>query len=796
MIVALNLKRRGLGSTGPFIVFALLGLNVAVWFRDGLPIGYGDSGFFQFFHNPGYLTQAFRWMWDANELAGHPAPQRLSLLPLAYFFAGGRSIGLSAASSQAVWYWIIQFGSMSSMYLLLKRQRDGTARWRIASMVGAIAYAFNPMIMHYWYNGTLGVSVVLLLPMFLLVIEYSLHLRLAWAALAAGLVLFINAAALSNPAFALPVFLLGGAFMAFRAAQLYSKHREIYRRVLSAFLGLGLGSLMNAWWLGPLILGGANYWADSQVTSPLLTLTQSSRFTSPLSLLRLVPYDADAALWAYKYPPWRLSYGQWYMWGITVLIWAIMLLAVFNRRRDRFTLFASCTTAAGIILSLGTNSALFGRLYLWLFKNLPYFSVFRSPTDKFAVIVGFGFGSLFALGVFAIRTAPRHLSHRSRWTHAVLSGLLVGVLSFYVYPMWTGAVVDGPITIRGTDISAKVAVPPDYAAVASFLNQQAGSFRVLALPLRDGTTVSFDWKHGYDGPDATWLLIRHPVLSYLGHGVEGSDAIRRASARSLTDVIEVAGSQGVRYVLVQGDVRVGVGGVRFPPPYVSESDVTVDGPTRSPAFTRWLEAELSALGLRKVLGAGDLSLYEVPRTARRPMIYSPDHLVAISSWDQWQTQSPRALPAQLAKSSDDSESADAVLGSDGAIDSLPYLGVKAATVKNVSASGTTWTVNIERAEHPFFLTLNQAFDPGWEATVVEAKARDPRSPEWAIVAHTRTNNFGNTWFIRGDSDVPMDLTVTLRYSPQRAVGFGQVASAASMLITVIAYVYRRRASRL
>jgi hypothetical protein len=769
-------RPRNLLRAAPYAAFGLLSLNVLAWFHRGLPIGYGDSGVFQFFLHPGYLLDLYRWTWNPNSLGGYPAPQQLTMLPLTMFFYLLSSLGLSAGASQAAWYWLIEFGAMTSMYLLLVRLGNGDSSWRMASLVGAIVYVFNPLTMEaYWYAGFLSVSAILFLPMILLLLEYSLDLNAAGIALGTAAVLLVNAAAFENPAFAVPICALGAVFLAVRLSRY--PPTAMGRRLVRISLGVGLGAAANAWWILPLIRGASNFLAiAAALEDPTSTLQTASAETDLGSLLRMLAYRSDAPLWAYKEPMWRFTYGRWYMWAITGVIWGLLIVAIYQRPWRRFTgLFLSVATVS-LLLSLGSGPP-FGQVYLWLFNHLAYFRAFRFPSTKFGLILAFGFAGLITLGTVAIL---RHrLAGRERgwigWT--LILAFIALVPGAYVYPMWTGSVANGVVTIRGIPITAEVSVPHAYEALDTFLNEQAGAYQLLALPLRDGTTVTLGWAHGYDGPDATWLLLEHPTLSYLA-GAESMDSLQLAASQSsAAGVLRVAGMLGARYVLVQKDVVPGSNG--FP---TSSSDLWAS-----------VTEGLLRTGAKQVFDAGQLTLFDIPNNLRRAMVYAPGDIRVVPSWHDWVAETEVGI----------SSSIDAVLSTDlNQVSSLLSSSINRPTALRVTQENPTrWVIDVKDAQGPFMLTLNQSFDAGWKATLLAASSASS-SDIGSVDGPVRVNDFGNGWLIHPSlSARNHDFRVVLEYQPQGDVVLGVWIAAGSLgallvLMLVARFWPRRRKASL
>src|ERR1035437_6275196 len=277
-----TLQSRVIARAGISLLFGVLSLNTLIWFHAGKPIGYGDTGVFAFYWNPSFLFHAFHWTWNPYELGGEPAPSNLTLLPTATFFLILRTVGLPVAITEALWFSLIEFLTLSFAYLFFRRVMGSLTHASRIACCAALVYVFNPIDMIvYWYPGDLSVVVILLLPMLLYSVTIAIDKGTIRGMLLVALSLVLCASAFTNAAFALPALGVVTLFAVYWPLRLPGSVRTKIKAVLrSAVAGVG-GCLINMWWLLPLIQGAGGFYNEAlRLESGSQALQQSSSFTS------------------------------------------------------------------------------------------------------------------------------------------------------------------------------------------------------------------------------------------------------------------------------------------------------------------------------------------------------------------------------------------------------------------------------------------------------------------------------------------------------------------------------------
>jgi hypothetical protein len=111
--------------------------------------------------------------------------------------------------------------------------------------------------------------------------------------------------------------------------------------------------------------------------------------------------------------------------------------------------------------------------------------------------------------------------------------------------------------------------------------------------------------------------------------------------------------------------------------------------------------------------------------------------------------------------------------------------VHAPSIIFTRVNPTKYTVRVTRAQGPFVLVLNEAFDPRWKVTISGDKTYlDEKN-------HGKANGFGNAWSIEKTGD----FTVNITYWPQQLFTIGAVVTGASLLCSLYIMVKRSRSRK-
>jgi len=340
------------------------------------------------------------------------------------------------------------------------------------------------------------------------------------------------------------------------------------------------------------------------VLDPWQILVAVSKDVNLITFFRQLPFKINAELWAYKDPIWRHSYNNPLFIFLGFFAFLLILSPLILKKEHKNTLFFSLLLVIGLFLCLGLNPP-FGNIFEYLFKNIPYFGMFRNPSNKFLPFLIVPYTILFGVGVNSLYRYVKYKYNSVRLARAVLIMVLFLICGLYVYPMWTGSVVSTPITIHGNEISPFVEVPSYYEDIANYFRKDLTDYRILSLPLRPFDHVMFNWKYGYEGSDTAWLLYEHSTISCLLKNYYPSAKILSKLDENLDELHKIASLFSIKYVVIQNDVDIIHGNYGG----------------RELSSQEELRTQLEELGTPFIRSFGKLDLYKIPDEYFLPHIY-------------------------------------------------------------------------------------------------------------------------------------------------------------------------------
>ncbi len=540
------------------IIFLLLSLIPFYWLSKH-PVGWGDTGLLAFFYNSEFLSNIYKYTWASHSLTGYSSGNVATMIPIVIIFNILSFFNIKLNIQQAFVFSLIMFLSMLFMYLFIIELFNYRKDKKLIGTIAAIFYIYNPLTMvNYWYTANFSkyllpfISLVLYLFLMLLKRKNLTYILLFSLTISIFSVVFLN------PAFVAPVIILLLLYFVYNSIiDLINKNTSKIKKNVTIIIILTiLFILINAWFLLPLISFASNYYHMATIVeNPWLTLIGSRSSMNLISLIKLIIFKTGSAIWLYKDPAWRFLYDTPYFVFLSISTLALVLLSLITNKKDKNILFFGLLLIVGFPLCIGLNPP-FGFIYEFMFKNIPFSGAFRSP-NKFIPILLVSYTVLFSVGVSTLHKWIKHnikIKHFDIVTIVILLLLISGV---YVFPMWTGSIVDTPITIRGNEISSFVEVPGYYGNISEYFNKDPVDYRVLSLPLRPSGYVGFKWKYGYDGPDFTWLLYQHDTISSLGNNYYSSAKILSEFKKNNFDNLKVITRLfGIKYIVLQNDVDI------------------------------------------------------------------------------------------------------------------------------------------------------------------------------------------------------------------------------------------------
>jgi hypothetical protein len=538
-------------KAGAFLFFcSLISLT---WFRGNHALGTGDHSFALDLHSR-LKTINSSWQSDVNTGRAETEFMYHTLYSLAYFPLTW--FGLGAVFVQKVFFVVGTFLPGFFMYLFL-RKFFGEKVNSLMPLASAFFYMFNPhtMLMPLTFNLT-KYAVYLTLPLYAHFIFSIFNARPFEKKVFVGLLFILVSplcsSAVINIAEAAPLFVVLGALFIF---EFFSHENKV--RNLSVFLGILVCSfLLNFWWLSTSFytlfasrndilssLGGFKA-PDSHVFDALRLFG----FWALVGYNRKIPY---------------FSFGEFYYSKRGVLLTFLIPITVFlplfylnlkfsvtslSKKLKWKVLFFTFLAFVGIFLVKGSQAP-GGKIYTGLYEAVPLFKIFREPFAKFSLISLFAFTGcicaalhivhLLLTPVFvslvakiSLRSAKpikKKLSKKARKKlrntvsmppesmfvfgfplvpHTISSVLIfvtaVLLMARISYPLFTGESVDA--RVYGPMKGYVTQVPHYWKEMASYVNQQDISGRILVLPKPSYYRKSYIWPSGHVGSPSVLFL--------------------------------------------------------------------------------------------------------------------------------------------------------------------------------------------------------------------------------------------------------------------------------------------------
>ena len=225
------------------IITAISFLLPAIWLKDGMGIGYVETGLF-FLIEPFKLLETSAYTWTDIGLGTINS----SLQPSLFFLATGlvSLLGFSLVAIQYLTFSIILLISSLAIYLIAKELFKDFRNPKLIALFSSLSYILNPFTMNVWRRYVSSIFILPLLPLLFLIIiklfkkpsfKYSFYFALA------VLLFSINAV---NPAFFIPVFIPIIIYAVYEIIRVKDLRLSKLKYIGIAIV---LTIFMNLWWL-------------------------------------------------------------------------------------------------------------------------------------------------------------------------------------------------------------------------------------------------------------------------------------------------------------------------------------------------------------------------------------------------------------------------------------------------------------------------------------------------------------------------------------------------------------------
>lgn len=535
----------------PYVVLLIASATPLTWFH-GRPISFWDVSAP---YSPLYQTQtsAYSWFPFLNDGFAQFSLQNLPVL-LTYdasYLVSGNSTFLA----ELVAWWAIFLAQGLGIYALLTYYLKKRPLAKVAALVGAGLYLFNPYAAFAgWNDATPALPLALAaLPFAILIIEHAgqstdFRASAKWG-IAFGLLsplLFVS------PPVVVPLFVVLVIVTLYQTSRYPSLGR-------AALVAIPVTVLVNTFWWAPYlelnhlavlplntipqssVLGGVNYW--SQVSAPILTVrllgeislyggwwTFSGQFTSPSQALPLA------------------------LTALPILAFTSLLTRDGSRSPRRLTY--AVIAVIGVVFAAGSNSYGLGPAYSNFILLSSIFNPLNYPDVSWLPLAVLGYSVLIACFLSDLMSWQPQVTTRSESLMPRRSSkvpllafqrvcrptnrggpikvtIVIGLIALILvsgYPMLSGQVMTNVY-------NPTVSVPSYVWQEGNYLNGASNDHRTLLLPASLNGMYGFNWSNGFLSYDPLDSVTSANLLANYNQGQSLSNVLFQIPGGGLTPTL-------------------------------------------------------------------------------------------------------------------------------------------------------------------------------------------------------------------------------------------------------------------
>lgn len=560
---SIEMRSKKASNKGLFLPIIIASVLIVIWFRKGLMMGGGEIGIP--FYDVERLYEVSSNVW-LDIILGFPAPQVLagSLFYLVVSWFEG--MGVLPFVFQALTFWFLLVIGSCSVYVLTNKISGGSTSVS-APILSAFFYILNPFSMTLvWHRFQLTfMFFYAMLPLsLLLVIEGIEQKKYVYAGLL-GLISATMAYSFAETPFIGTFWLIIiSYFIYYILINLHEKY-SIFFALKFLLATLIMWILLNSWWFIPLFSVASSILGEFTTSSGnISTLLSISEHSGPIYTLRLIH-------WYYTYI--ETTWGNIYSSIVFELIASIIPVIVFStsliRKKTKLLVYF---ISLALLISFLTKGAAppFGDIFVWVFRNVQYFQVYRNPVEKFGIALPLAYSPLFGIGLTSLyEYVNRRMNIHLRFGSGKLLNLtkslaltLIFLLTFstmglYAWPMWTGSVFTSPyVPANNPQVGIYVSVPSYYENARNWLSNDNQTYRLIVLPVTTAG-ITYTWKYGYSGVELSNLLFGRESVS-LAQGIGYTDKIILNLDKllvSTSDFWKIMAILNAKYVVLRPDIN-------------------------------------------------------------------------------------------------------------------------------------------------------------------------------------------------------------------------------------------------
>ena len=426
---------------------------------------------------------------------------------------------------------------------------------KIASLFSSIVFMVNQWYMSQWASGHLNHTFAYaMLPLVFFSFDKSLKSGKLKPIIVFSASLTLMLLSRFDPfAYSMPFLILYALSVA------AIPYRGMGRKIVSihilkvVFVGGALVFLFSAFQFVPMLSGVRVDFISLKTSFPIEEFNGYSfgLFESLLGLARESGYLGwKGGIWWNTHPFLILT-----QYRIVMSILVILAFSAIIFRRDRLTLFFIFSALISAFLAKGPHPP-FGEVFLWLYFNVPFFSVLHVP-NRWLMITYFSYAFLAGITVNAVCARLQSLTkfdlRRSRGNYKFFKKTLKPLQ--YIFLIFVAIPMFFPSWYILTNGFQTWRPPEKYVQPHLWIAEQSGDFRVATVPYYQGWMFQGgSWKQdlGVVSP----FFHGKPVIGMGGWNPYARDFVgytyRLIATNSTNNLAKILGSFNIKYLLVQG----------------------------------------------------------------------------------------------------------------------------------------------------------------------------------------------------------------------------------------------------
>ena len=486
-----------------YIIMIFLMSSVSFfWFDEPTIIsGYGD---FSFIYSPSNEFYRSIFTWSEHNL-GSISSRNVARIFIYYLPVNILSFIMSLSNIEKLIFFFFLFASGFGMYCLIYYLLRDKNFSRISAFLGANLYMFNMYVLQFHWHHLISLFSYSMAPLIFLCFLKLLDTRKYKYLLISGVISLIASPSGDNPLYFGIIILMIIAYFIYDLIISIIKREEVIHKIIFFIFIIVIIIIINSFWILPNIATISTQLLEVQ-EQPHSRIEHIKKFESPASFIDSYRFLGH---WAFKggYKGWKYyPYHEIYYTSIFIfigfLILIFVILSLFNLTRK--ILFFAIMAIISLLLIQGPNPPL-GWIYTYLWKNIPIFTVYDRPIDKFGTFYVFSLSVMLGAGtqyIFSIISRKEKITNITFFIFL----LIFGSINVYAFPFWTGEIF--PYYPDESPLSGGRMVLPDYYTSISKKLELDGDFKILGLPGGGGGATGYwvPYKWRYVGKD--------PLYSY------------------------------------------------------------------------------------------------------------------------------------------------------------------------------------------------------------------------------------------------------------------------------------------